>query len=654
MLGFLPMFRIGAVFLLSVGLLYGRSGFSADKIPSKKDFGRIKHEIETLRGKPFLTNVPVYRVSTKELRAISDRAIDKQYPGAKLGHYDELLVWIGMIPPGTSLKSAEGDFFVDQVAGLYDTDTKEMCVPMGFTELNNSAKKATEKKLEDFSLQMDSMVMTHEFTHALEDQYWPLDDPKDSDTTVSTDRGTAHSFLTEGSANRQMMEAIPAQMNQKAPGTYFFIWNLLHSGFGEWMVNAMLAGAWKTPDALAEGVPETLSRSESMPYSFGYSFCAETMRNWGLDGLDYVYEHPPISSEQIMHPKKYWQWRDYPVQIDLPESLPGGWKQLSIDCAGESGIAVLFGCHLTNLNRGLELARGWDGDHVALFERLNNHRLLIWASSWDSTNAAARYLTACVNERVRIHSASIQKRDSQIEWESADHSRIGLIRRDGKHVIILESDDGEPLRCAQDIIRQIHFSEPAEDEIRNATNNPLLRFNPVWSVRKDGDHTEARSLFGLLSRHDRNSVGASDQFVLGLAESRRTSSFNKWRAGFGLLAAHESEDRRGFTKQTLLPWGILASRCLARLPYSPDMKIERSSILWGLLATDTLDGSNVSSFKLLPFGIGLDRKAGARVSSFHVLGTGFSRQSRNQGKQMREVTRYRFLGIPVAQRATEQ
>ena len=184
-----------------------------------------------------------------------------------------------------------------------------------------SEKKAAQKKLEAISAEMEDIVLAHEFTHALEDQYWPIDDPKDHDTKASTDRGTAHDFVTEGSATRLMIEAIPAQLGGGSPRSYFLLWNLIHSGLGEWALNYELSRAWKGPDALVAGVPETLARTEAMPYSFGYTFCTEVMRQWGLDGLDYIYNHPPVSSAQVMHPEKCWEWRDFPVQINLPETL---------------------------------------------------------------------------------------------------------------------------------------------------------------------------------------------------------------------------------------------------------------------------------------------------------------------------------------------
>ncbi len=644
-----PMIRILAMAVLLTGLVLNAAGAeqaSPDKVPSTRDFGDIRREVETLRGKKFLHDVPVYKISEKKLRAISDHDLDKDYPGIKLQRYEELQAWLDMLPPHTDLKSVYREYFANQVAGLYDSDAKEMCIPSSSLGTTNAGKKASAKKVEDFSREIDGIVLAHEFTHALEDQYWPLDDPKDTNTSVSTDRGTAHGFVLEGSANREMIESIPAQSESDSPDIYFIYWNLIHSDVGEFALNHELSGSWKSSGALVKGVPETVARTEAMPYAFGYSFCTEIMRKWGLDGLDYIYNHPVVSSAQVMHPKKSWEWRDFPVQIDLPETLPGDWKQISLDSVGEAGIAALFGCQFKNLNRGLALARGWDGDHVALFEGPGGHRLLLWASSWDSTNAAVRFVGACVKERQLAHQADITKESGKrIEWESPD-GRVGFIQRDGKRVILVETDDRKAIQNTETYASKVTFTDPPEDAIRAAANSPLRRFNPFWSWQKDGDYTVTRSLYRLLSRHDRNSVGSADSFLFGvLAEARRTTSFNKWELGDGFVAKHESEARRGFTKTTLLPWGILASHCSARLPQTPDKTITRTSVLWGFGGSATLDEAGTHSVHVLPYGLLLRRTTSAGQSSFHILGTGrFRKEAKNNSVL---TTRYRLLGIPI-------
>ena len=77
------MIRIPAVAVLMTVLVsaaFGRAQSSLDKVRSNRDLSDIQSEIETLRGKKFIKDVPVYKISEKELRAISDRELDKQFP----------------------------------------------------------------------------------------------------------------------------------------------------------------------------------------------------------------------------------------------------------------------------------------------------------------------------------------------------------------------------------------------------------------------------------------------------------------------------------------------------------------------------------------------------------------------------------------------
>jgi hypothetical protein len=633
--------------LASLNLAQSQTNTPASgKVRSKRDFSEIKHTVETLRGKRFTNDVPVFHVSDKQLRDIAVRELDRDYPGPKLRSYEQLLAWLGMIPAGTDLKAVYGDFLVGQVAGLYDSDTREMSIPAAPAASAAPGTQATGKKLTEISSDIDDIVLAHEFTHALEDQYWPLDVPADHDQTSSTDQGTAHSFVAEGSATRHMIEAIPAEFAGGSPGFHFLLWNLIHSTFGEWVLRSALNEAWKSPDVLVDGVPDSICRTESMPYSFGYLFCTKAMRDWGLDGLDYICDHPPVSSEQVMHPAKYWAWRDFPARINLPETLAGGWTQTSLECLGEAGIAALFGCSFTNLNRGLEIARGWDGDHAALFEGPSGHHLLLWASSWDSTNAAGRFVSAWLTQCQLPHHAEITGRiGNRTDWTCPD-GRAGFILRDRRRVILLETDDPSAKPNTESCAREITFVDPPEDAIRSAANSFGRRFNPIWSWQKDGDYTITRSLCGLVSRHDRTSFGDANTYLLGmLGETRRTASFKKWQLGAGFVARHESEARRGSTKTTWLPWGVLASYSAARLPESPDKTIMRQTILWGVGENASLDGSGRRKVEILPFGILYHHLSSPRQASTHILATGFSRkEALNHGGT---TSQFRVLGIPV-------
>ena len=624
------------------------SAGAAENVPDKnlstKDFSEIRGEVELLRGKSFTNQVPVYNISEKELRAISDRSIEKELPGVKLPHYEELLAWLDIIPPGTELKTVFANFLVDQVAGLYDSDRKEMCIPTFSGGATNLDKRAASKNLDALSAAMDKIVLAHEFTHALEDQYWPMDDPPDREPSY-TDRGAARNFLLEGSATRLMIEAIPAQTCGGSARKYFLLWNLLHSPPGEFVLNHAIGGVWKSDDALVSDVPDAISRSEAMPYAFGYPFCSELVRDWGLDGLDDIYDHPPESSSQVMHPTKAWQWHDWPVQIALGTNLPGGWQQTSSDSLGESGVAVLLGTQLRNLNRGLAAARGWDGDHVALFERTNGQHLFVWASSWDGNSAAARFAETWMRERETAHAARRTKTSAdRIEW-SSPNGHQGLILTSGRRVILLEADTAEALVPANVLADSVQFTEPKEDAQRAAYNNALLRYNPVLSWQRDENYTVTRSLYGLLTRHDRNEVGQADSILLGIIGSdRHTKSFHKWEAGAGLLMKHLSEERRGYSKTTLLPWGLLAAHNSASLATDSESKLSRTTVLWGLLGSVTKDAGQRKTTNLLPLGLLFHHVSSPSQRSLYVFGTGRTRTGSNKSGQ---TSRFRIFGIPI-------
>jgi hypothetical protein len=341
-----------------------------------------------------------------------------------------------------------------------------------------------------------------------------------------------------------------------------------------------------------------------------------------------------------MHPKKGWEWRQLPVQVALPETLPGGWKRLSDDTIGEAGMAALLGSQLNSLNRGLRLARGWDGDRAALYEGPKGAHLLAWASSWDSPEAAGSFARACAQERRLVHHAALSAlTDGRLNWTRPD-GPVGTVRSEGKHLLLLETDTPGALAAAQAAPGPATFTPPALDADRTAANPPLRRFNPVFASQVDGDYRVTRTLGGLLERHDHNSIGAADRLLLGLAaECNHTASFAKYRFGWGLLLSHQSEARRGTTKTDLLPWGLLESHFSTPLPQTPSRTLSSDRLLWGLILDRNCVQHGRHAWRILPGGLLFRSTTSPGRSAVHVLGTGLSRTT--------TTARYRLLGIPL-------
>ena len=619
---------------------------STDKVPYPRNLDALRKTVETLRGKKFQRDVPAFTVSEEEMRSIVDRELSKDYPGGELGAYQALMIWLDMLPPGTDLRAVAKDLFVGDTAGFYDSDTKEMCIPAvaaGQTKAGKNPAKTEVERLASFN---DDFTFAHEFTHALEDQYWPLDDPDEKAREESTDRGTARSFLAEGTATRLMIEAVPSLLEREHSGTYALVWNAIHSGIGELGLDYTFEQLWKSPDVMVPGVAEPLARAEAMPYSYGYAFCSDVMRNWGLDGLDYICDHLPASSAQIIHPQKAWEWREFPVRITLPEELAPGWKRTTGECLGEAGISVILGCSFKNLGRGEYLARGWNGDRAALYEGPKGGHLLVWASSWDSQAAARRFSGSWVKQRQTLHQASAtHKSNGWVEWTQPD-GRAGILLQTGRQVVVVETDQPEALAETTSWSKAITFAQPPQYATRAAENPALLRFNPLFSSQKDADYTVSKTLWGAVSRHDRNNVGAADSLVLGLlGESHRTASFNQWELGWSLVANHESDSRRGVSKTAVLPLGILYHRLSAKLPQDPNLTLSHASVLWGLAASQAKDSSGRRALKILPAGLLFRSESSHARTAVHVLGTGIARTKPTSTTS--GTTRFRLLGIPL-------
>jgi hypothetical protein len=642
-----------AVFLLAATVATARgdqptntpaSDAMADKAPSKRELGGIRTAVETLRGKRFLHDVPAYDVSKKELRAIMEEEVAKEYPGMELTNYQNLLIWLDAVPPGTDLRKAYADYAVDQVAGLYDSDKKEMCIPKD-TTTNAPARKAAEKKLAEFDDLGDRIVFSHEYTHALEDQYWPMDDPEEKSRKESTDRETARNFLYEGSATRLMVEAIPTESKGSAQN-YIFLWNVIHANLTESILDSLLLHVWRSDDAKVKGVAESLTRSETMSYSYGYPFCSAIMRQWGLDGLDYVFDHPPVSTEQMMHPDKYWVWRDFPVKIVNPETPASGWKQVSGDSMGEAGVAVLFGCQFKSLGKGLRIAEGWDGDRATLYEGPDGHYALLWTSSWDCSWAASSFASACAKEREKIQKAKVTKESSQCRRWTRPDGRSGAVWRDGKRVYLLETDDANLMAKFPAWRGAVTFTEPPQDAERAAANQFVNMVNPVFSQQVDGDYLVSRALWGLLLRSDHNSVGTANRVVLGfLAKTSHTATFTKWSVGTKAVMYHDSDERRGISRTSILPWGVLAYQFESVWPQNPTKSMSHFTMLWGFLARHDTDGPERTTTKLLPWGLLYKNTKAPGRSSFHILATGVSKSDPTTMAKGR--TKYHFLGLPV-------
>jgi hypothetical protein len=136
--------------------------------------------------------------------------------------------------------------------------------------------------------------------------------------------------------------------------------------------------------------------------------------------IDRAFRDPPLSTEQILHPEKYWEEssRDVPralPEVDLGAALGGEWRQRGSGVLGEVLVALLTGSEGPELD-GIELtspeswtnpgAMGWGNDRWELWTD-GERSLTVLVTRWDTEEEAAGFVSA-----LRLPEAHVaQRRD---------------------------------------------------------------------------------------------------------------------------------------------------------------------------------------------------------------------------------------------------
>jgi hypothetical protein len=233
------------------------------------------------------------------------------------------------------------------------------------------------------------VTLAHEFTHALQDQHFHLDDLGLEDISDG-DRALARLALIEGDATLLMTQ-----------------WAARHLTLAE-ALTMTLQGLDPAQQATLNGLPPILQRQLLFPYTDGLSFVSGIEANAGWGGVDAVYARPPASTEQILHPAKYVT-DDEPVALPIPNvlgTLGTGWSQSLSDTLGELTIDVWLE-PTAGAVAAKAAAAGWGGDRVAMFEGPNGAWLIAWSTAWDTPADTLEFTTAAQSVVASTHGRMI-------------------------------------------------------------------------------------------------------------------------------------------------------------------------------------------------------------------------------------------------------
>jgi len=142
-------------------------------------------------------------------------------------------------------------------------------------------------------------------------------------------------------------------------------------------------------------VPTLVRESIVFQYVAGVRFVAWAYERSGWDGVNALLARPPRSTEQVLHPEKYFLRPENPTRIQLGALAPyrrGEWTLAEETTLGELVIRILVG-RFVDATRAEAIAAGWDGDRLVAVTH-DDRLALVWLTSWDTEQDAADFFSA--------------------------------------------------------------------------------------------------------------------------------------------------------------------------------------------------------------------------------------------------------------------
>lgn len=308
-----------------------------------KAVDRIVPTMAGLRGLDPKT--PILRgVKTREeISQYLNKRVHEDYAEDRIQNEGKLLRKLGILPEGVSYLDMLLNLYTEQIGGFYDPKEKTLFL----------ASWMPVAELEP--------VIVHELTHALQDQYFNVEEIMGKDRrSGNDDRTLAHQALMEGDGMVVMLQHIVAPMKRH----FAELPNLA-------LIMQMQMSAMKAQYTVLKNVPQFLQETLVFPYGYGASFIQQVWKqqpSW--ETINKIYSDLPASTEQIMHPEKYYASRDIPKTVNAESQaaqLGAQWKVVYKNVLGEFSLGLLLNQHLID-ERSRRAASGWGGDQVLLLE----------------------------------------------------------------------------------------------------------------------------------------------------------------------------------------------------------------------------------------------------------------------------------------------
>jgi hypothetical protein len=360
---------------------------------------QVVEQVPPLRQLEPLRDVPYLLLSRAEFQRELEELLAEEVDEGDLAIEGRLLQRLGLLPDDVDLYELLAELYGSQVAAYYRPDTGTFYII---------------ERDEPFAA-MDRMIVAHEYTHALQDQHFDLEGSRITDPSEG-DAALAQLAAIEGDATLLM-----------------FQWALEALTIREQL--ELFAGMVPSPtdQELLEGMPPILRRQLEFPYNDGFLFSTEVQRRGGWAAIDDTLANPPASTEQILHPDKYFAG-EQPIRVSVPDptaALGDGWQDVYQQTMGELNISVWLADGESppmpipgfepELLPWQSAAAGWGGDRLHMYEDGDGAWAIVWLIAWDSAADADEF-----EAHVR-GSGLLDALDGVADFDRSDDSTLRLV-----------------------------------------------------------------------------------------------------------------------------------------------------------------------------------------------------------------------------------
>jgi len=137
-------------------------------------------------------------------------------------------------------------------------------------------------------------------------------------------------------------------------------------------------------------LPESIDRFNRFVYRYGVEFVKALYEQGDWDAVDDSYMNPPSTTEQIMHPDKYFA-QEGTLTVEAA-SVTDDWNLKKTDRFGEYFIFVMLDNWISETD-AKNASEGWGGDIINYYEK-DDDFLFTWNIAWDSRDDAFEFYLA--------------------------------------------------------------------------------------------------------------------------------------------------------------------------------------------------------------------------------------------------------------------